>query len=82
VMKARQLIGNAAQGPDALKVLFKAFDDAWEQLAPKHGDNPLAIEAARLKLANVILSLANEDRKDTEQLKAAALRIMALDEPT
>jgi hypothetical protein len=63
-----------------LTVLFKAFDDAWEQLAPKHGDNPLAIEAARLKLANVILSLATEDSKDSEVLRAAAFRVMSLEQ--
>jgi hypothetical protein len=82
VMKARQLISNASYGPDTLKVLFAAFDDAWRQLAPKCGDNPLAIEAARIRLANTILSLATEDSKDPEQLKAAALRITALGEPT
>ena len=80
-MKARQLISRASYGPETLTVLFKAFDDAWQQLAPKHGDDPLAIEAARLRLANTILSLASEDSKDSEQLKAAALRVISLNEP-
>ena len=26
---------------ETLSVLFKAFDDAWEQLAPEHDQNPL-----------------------------------------
>ena len=77
-MKARQLIGDAAYGPETLSVLFKAFDEAWEQLAPRIGPNALAIEAARLRLANAILSLADENSKDAEHLKAAALRIMDL----
>ena len=80
-MKARQLISRASYGPETLTVLFKAFDDAWERLAPRHGDNPLAIEAARLRLANTILSLASEDSKDPDQLAAAALRITGLAEP-
>ena len=80
-MKARQLISRASYGPETLTVLFKAFDDAWQQLAPKHGDDPLAIEAARLRLANTILSLASEDSKDPEELKAAALRVISLNAP-
>jgi hypothetical protein len=77
--KARQLIASATYGPDTLKVLFKAFDDAWEQLAPKYyGADPTATEAMRLKLANAVLSLAGEDSKDAEQLKTDALRIVTL----
>jgi len=79
-MKARQLIGSATYGPEALAALFKAFDDAWDQLAPKFGTDQLAIEAARLKLANIILSLADPNGNDPEQLKNAALRIMAIDD--
>jgi len=81
-MKARQLIGNASFDPDALKLIFRAFDKAWEELAPKHRASPLAIEAARLKLANTILRLASENSRDAEQLATAALRIMSVDEPT
>ena len=78
-MKARQLIANASYGPDTLKVIFKAFDDAWEAIASKFVGDPLRRDAARLKLANVILSLANDNSKDADQLKAAALRVIALD---
>jgi hypothetical protein len=80
VMKARQLIGNTSYGPDVLRVLYAAFDDAWVHLAPTHSASPLMIEATRLKLANVILSLAQLDSKDADQLKTAALRIMAIDD--
>jgi hypothetical protein len=80
--KARQLIGSASFGPEVLKVLFSAFDDAWAHLAPTHSANPLVIEATRLKLANVILSLAQPDSKDADQIKNAALRIMAIDDAT
>jgi hypothetical protein len=76
-MKARELIRNSSYSPDELKVMFEAFDGAWDYLAPTVGTNPLAIEAARLKLANAILSLAKDQRSDSEGLEAAALRIMA-----
>jgi hypothetical protein len=79
IMRGRQLIGSATYAPDTLKVLFKAFDDAWHELAPAVGTSPLAIEATRLRLANVILSLAGPHSDNAEQLKNAALRIMAPD---
>ena len=32
-MKARQLIQGATYGPETLKVIGKAFDDAWSEIA-------------------------------------------------
>jgi hypothetical protein len=49
---------------------------------PTHSANPLVIEATRLNLANVILSLAQPDSKDADQIETAALRIMAIDDAT
>jgi hypothetical protein len=77
-MKARRLISDAAYGPDELRVLFEVFDQAWEAIAAGVGENPAAVEAARLKLANHILSLARGSNLDQpEQLKAAALQLMS-----
>jgi hypothetical protein len=78
-VKARQLIVAASYGPDALKVLFKAFDDAWEVIAPTITARADAIEATRLKLANVILGLARDGNSDPEKIKNAALHIMGFD---
>jgi hypothetical protein len=39
------------------------------------------IEAARLKLARVVLELAQEESRDVEALKARALQEIAIDEP-
>ena len=47
-MKARELIAKAAYEPDQLRVLFKAFDEAWEIIAVDVDDRPEAIEANRL----------------------------------
>lgn len=33
-MKARQLIGESSYGPEVLKVLYQAFDQAWAEVAP------------------------------------------------
>ena len=81
-MKARQLIGSASYGPDVLRVLYAAFDDAWAHLAPTHSATPLMIEATRLKLANVVLSLAEPNSNDADSIKDAALRTMALRDKT
>lgn len=81
-MKARHLLGSSSFGPEALKGITQAFDDAWNSIAPDFGGNPLAIEAARLKLANVILAIAQNDRSNPEQIKRAALQIMAKDDRT
>jgi hypothetical protein len=77
-MKARQLLSGASFAPDQLRVLFEAFDRAWAATAAEAGDDPQAIEAARLKLANVILTLArNGNVDDPEQLKNAALQLLS-----
>jgi hypothetical protein len=80
-MKARELIRNASYGPDHLKVLFTAFDQAWETIAGDVGTtDPLAVEAARLKLADIILKLGRE-AKDADWLRDAALESMRATTP-
>lgn len=75
-MKAHRLIGSAAYGPDVLKILFEVFDSAWGTIAPSCGNDPQVIEAARTKLANIILAIASTDpQPDAADLKARALRI-------
>jgi hypothetical protein len=78
-MKARELIEGASYGPDALKIVAQAFDDAWTSIAGNFGGNALAVEAVRLKLANFILDEAPAHRGDASGLKDAALRAMATD---
>jgi hypothetical protein len=76
-MRARQLIDGASFGPDAVKALGDAFDAAWAEIAGGFGTDPVVIEAARIKLANAVLSVASEDSRDVEALKRAALQAMA-----
>ena len=75
-MKARQLIDGASYGPDTLKVICQAFDEAWPTIAGNFGTG--AIEAGRLRLANALLSVAHEDSRDVGALKRGALEAMAL----
>ena len=78
-MSARQLIDGAAFGPDALRVIGQPFGAAWDEIAPNFGDDPQDIDAARLRLANALLSIADEDTRNVDVLKRAALQRMALD---
>jgi len=75
-MKARQLIADSSYGPDTLKVLFQAFDEAWKEVAPRTGQDEIAVEAARLKLASIVLTVATRESRDAEQIKNAALVLM------
>jgi hypothetical protein len=77
-MKARQIIDGASYGPEALKVLGQAFDEAWQTIAGNFGNDPDDIERARMRLAEALLSVASEDSCDVEALKNGALQAMAL----
>ncbi len=61
-MKARTILGGASYGPESLKDIYQAFDDAWKAIRPLVDETPLAQEAARIKLANFILSIAKDER--------------------
>ena len=78
-MNPKQIISGASYGPDALKAIGQAFDEAWFEIAGNFGDEPGDIEKARLRLARAVLSIANEDSRDVKILRQAALERMALD---
>ena len=77
-MKAHHLVHSAIYGPEALKVLFKAFDDAWEEVKPTISKRSSALEAARLRLANILLGLIREDSRDPTQLKNETVQIFLM----
>jgi hypothetical protein len=72
-MKALNLIRQSTYGPERLKQIYRAFDQAWEAIKPLVDDNPLAHEAARLTLANAILSVAKERPTDRPAAATAVL---------
>ena len=63
-MKARQLISQAPFPPDALKIVAKAFEDAWAEIEPSVTDSFNSVEAAKLSLLNIVVSLAKDDADD------------------
>lgn len=78
-MRARRLIDGASFGPDTLKVVGQAFDEAWAEIAGRVGTLPIEVESARLRLAEAMLSVATEGSTDVAALKAGALQAMAMD---
>jgi hypothetical protein len=78
-MKARRLIESSCYNSEQLKAVGKAFDDAWEQIAPEVSTRPAAIEAARMKLAQIVLSLAKNGTVDPHELRYQGQRRYALD---
>jgi hypothetical protein len=75
-MKARKLIADAIYDPDEINAVGKAIDNAWEQVGPQVGKRPEAIEAARLKLAEIVLRLTNDGTRDPQQLTEEAVKVM------
>jgi hypothetical protein len=57
-MQPRRIARVTSFGPDDLRVIFKAYDDAWSEIAPKVGTDPRAVEMARMTLASIVLGLA------------------------
>jgi hypothetical protein len=78
-MELLRRLAGASFGPEALRVIGQAFDAAWVEIAGNFGDDPAQVEAARLKLATAILSFANNESRDVEVLKKAAIEQMAMD---
>jgi hypothetical protein len=72
------LIRGATYGPEALKVIGQAFDEAWAEIAPHFEGHSLQTEAARLRLAHAVLAVATEDERDAAALRKTALQVFAL----
>jgi len=75
---SRQLIEGAQYGPEALKVIGQAFDEAWLDIAGDFGDDQPNVDKARNKGARAILSIADDDSRDVGALRRAALERLAL----
>jgi len=76
-MDAYQIIRSAPHAPATLKLLRKAFDEAWESIAGNFGDQPQTIQAARIKLAKILVRLPTKE--NVEQMRTDAVLRMARD---
>jgi hypothetical protein len=81
-MKAKLLLGSQTFDPDTLTTVYRAFDMAWERIAPGVGTRPEAIESARMKLANVMLGVIRQvEEFDAAGLADATVQLMHADPP-
>jgi len=68
----------AAYGPQSVKAMGQAFDEAWVLIAGNFS-TPEESEIARLLLAEAILSVATKGSCDVVALKSGALHALAMD---
>lgn len=72
-MPIRKLIDNASFAPETLDVIYRAFDLAWAEVAPRLGTDPTAIEFARTRLAQIVLAQSPSEPTDPLPIKTAAV---------
>lgn len=77
-MRDHSAMAGVSFGPEALKVMGQAFDEAWLTIADNFGADPGEIASARWRLAEALLSVAGEGCRDVAALKTRALQAMAL----
>ena len=65
--------------PDTPRRLAQAYDEVWQDLAGYYR-NAATIEDRSIRLALIILELANNGARDLEEIKSDALAIMLLGE--
>ena len=70
-MKAQQLLSSTVHDPEALKVVFEAFDSAWADVKGNYA--PGEHEEARHRLASMMLSFVSEGPAGAEELKIRTL---------
>jgi hypothetical protein len=72
----RQLIDNASLGPEVSKAIEDAFDAAWREIAGNFSTHPITVRVVRRRLAEALLSIATDNKRDVEALKRGALEMM------
>ena len=70
----RSLLESTIYGPDTIKLLGQAFDEAWQEIAGNYGD--AMVVDRRIRLALAILRIADTGERDVARLKDAALQAM------
>ena len=72
-MKARALIEGAQFGSETVKAICETFDQGSARIKSIFGNDADAVAAARLRLAEAILSVATEGNTDVKDLKNRAI---------
>jgi hypothetical protein len=72
-MCARQLIRGAGFSADDLAVILEGFEDAWAEIGPGAGSDPIVTETARLYLAAIVVDVARVGPIHRGRINAAAV---------
>jgi hypothetical protein len=59
--------------PDALRMIFAAYDAAWKEIAPRVSPEPAALEWARMSLATIVLGLGSAGAITSDRLTTIAV---------
>jgi len=80
-MRARQIIDRSfpLYGPDTMKAVYRAFDEAWATIAPPVDADPQVVDETRIKLAEAVLAVTGHDSTNVDQIKRLALQIMDIE---
>jgi hypothetical protein len=71
-MRAQRIIEGSSFGPDVLKVVRQAFDEAWQAVAHKFTADEH--DRVREELATSMMSATRDDSSDVERLREAGIR--------
>jgi hypothetical protein len=74
-MQPRQIGRTTSFDPDALKMIFAAYDAAWSEIAPKISTEPAAVESARSELATIVLGLGSANVLKPDRLGTTAVAV-------
>lgn len=80
--KARAAMSGASFEPGTLKILCEVLDEVWASVSAEYGNDPHEIEAARLRLATIIIDLGRDGQLDALQIARTAGRLMRETEQT
>ena len=80
--KIRHAIGNASFGPNTTRMLGEIFDEVWASVMVDFGGDPAQIEADRMRLAIIILELAQDGQLGPDQITRTAQRLIRQTRPS
>lgn len=79
-MRPPRINDGVAFGPEVLKVVTQAFDEAWASISGKFAADERAL--TRDELAEAIMAAAREDSADVALVRDAGIRAIQLKYPT
>ena len=77
-MRAAKILAGCTYSPETLKIISKAFDDAWADIAEHFAGDAGRAAAARERLAHAVLIVATNASHESGPIKGMALQLMAL----